>query len=417
MAKLTKTLIDGLKPGATDRFVWDDLLAGFGVRVWPTGRKTYIAQYRAGGRTRRVKIGTHGALTVEEARKEAKGILGDVARGEDPQEDRMTRRKSLTVAELCDDYLKAAEQGLVLGKKGRGKKPSTLATDAGRIERHIKPLLGRKLVIDVQQSDVSRFLRDVTAGKTAVDVKTDNKRGRAIVEGGAGTASRTTGLLGGIFSYAISQGVIKNNPVQGVKRPADNKRERRLDAEEYRAFGKALAEAEMEGELSQAIAGIWLLALTGCRLGEIQKLKWSEVDIESETLRLDDSKSGKSVRPLARRAITVLEGIERLDGNPFVLTGPRSKSTFYGGLDNAMDRIATKAKLEGVTAHTLRHSFASVGGDLNFSESTIGAIVGHSGHTITSRYIHRLDSVLIAAANTIAEEVHRQMSKSEIIAL
>lgn len=409
MAKLTKTLIDGLKPGASDRFVWDDLLAGFGVRVWPTGRKTYIAQYRAGGRTRRVKIGTHGALTVEEARKEAKGILGDVARGEDPQEDRMTRRKSLTVAELCDDYLKAAEQGLVLGKKGRGKKPSTLATDAGRIERHIKPLLGRKLVIDVQQSDISRFLRDVTAGKTAVDVKTDNKRGRAIVEGGAGTASRTTGLLGGIFSYAISQGVIQNNPVQGVKRPADNKRERRLDAEEYRALGEALAGAELEGELSQAIAGVWLLALTGCRLGEIQKLKWSEVDIESETLRLDDSKSGKSVRPLARRAITVLEAIERLDGNPFVLTGPRSKSTFYGGLDNAMDRIAAKAKLEGVTAHTLRHSFASVGGDLNFSESTIGAIVGHSGHTITSRYIHRLDSVLIAAANTIADEVHRLM--------
>lgn len=416
MAKLTKTLIDGLKPGATDRFVWDDLLAGFGVRVWPTGRKTYIAQYRAGGRTRRVKIGTHGALTVEEARKEAKGILGDVARGEDPQEDRITRRKSLTVSELCDDYLKAAEQGLVLGKKGRGKKPSTLATDAGRIERHIKPLLGRKLVIDVQQSDISRFLRDVTAGKTAVDVKTGNKRGRAIVEGGAGTASRTTGLLGGIFSYAISQGVIQNNPVQGVKRPADNKRERRLDAEEYRAFGKALADAEMEGELSQAIAGIWLLALTGCRLGEIQKLKWSEVDIESETLRLDDSKSGKSVRPLARRAITVLNGIERLDGNPFVLTGPRSKSTFYGGLDNAMDRITTRAKLEGVTAHTLRHSFASVGGDLNFSESTIGAIVGHSGHTITSRYIHRLDSVLIAAANTIANEVYRQMSKADNLA-
>src|SRR5690606_32997046 len=191
LAKLTKRLIDGLEPKASDYFEWDDELPGFGVRVWPTGRKVYVAQYRAGVRTRRVKVGTHGPLTVDEARKEAKGILGDVARGEDPQEDRVTRRKSLTVSQLCDNYLAAAERGLIMGKGGKAKKASTLYTDRGRIDRHIRPLLGNKLVRDMTQADVARFIRDVASGKTAVVEKTERKRGKAIVEGGTGTAART----------------------------------------------------------------------------------------------------------------------------------------------------------------------------------------------------------------------------------
>src|SRR6476619_2301462 len=144
MPKLTKRLVDSLEAKDTDYFAWDEELPGFGVRVWISGRKTYVAQYRKAGRSRRVKIGAHGALTVEEARKEARVILGDVARGEDPAEDRATRRKSITVKELCDNYLAAAEGGLIMGKRNLPKKPSTLASDRGRIEQHIKPLLGNK---------------------------------------------------------------------------------------------------------------------------------------------------------------------------------------------------------------------------------------------------------------------------------
>ena len=145
MAKLTKRLIDSLDIRDKDYFEWDDDLSGFGIRVWPSGKKIYVAQYRAGKQTRRFKIGSHGALTVDEARKEAKAVLGDVARGEDPQQDRATRRKSLTVKDLCDAYFHAADQGLVLGKRGKPKKASTLYVDKGRAKRHIIPLLGNKL--------------------------------------------------------------------------------------------------------------------------------------------------------------------------------------------------------------------------------------------------------------------------------
>ena len=412
MAKLTKSVIESLKPGEPDYFVWDDLLPGFGIRVWPSGKKTYVAQYRAGIRTRRVKIGNHGALTVEEARKEAKGILGDVARGEDPQEDRVTRRKSLTMKELCDNYLQAAERGLIMGKGGKAKKSSTLYTDRGRIQRHIKPLLGNKLVRDVTQADVSRFIRDVASGKTAAVEKTERKRGKAIVEGGTGTAARTAGLLGGILSFAVSEGVIQFNPAAGVKRPADKRRQRRLTADEYKALGKALAAAEADAETAQGIKGAWLLALTGCRLGEIENLKWSEVDDDGGCFRLEDSKEGASTRPIGRPVFDVLATIERKEDSPFVLTALRGEGAF-GGMPGAWRRIVNRAELEGVTPHTLRHSYASVAGDLGFTESTIAAMLGHAAGSVTSRYVHHLDSVLITAADKVAGAILGMMAGAE----
>ncbi len=412
MARLTKTLVDSLKGGGHDYFEWDDLLPGFGVRIWPTGRKVYVAQYRAGGRTRRVKIGTHGPLTVEEARREAKGILGEVARGEDPQEDRITRRKSLTVAELCARYLTAVEKGVVTGKGGRPKKAASIDIERGRIDRHIKPLLGNRLVIDLKSADVARFIKDVTLGKTATVEKTGKKRGKAIVEGGAGTAGRTAGLLGGIFAFAVDEGVIEANPCHGVKRPAIAKRTRRLTADEYKRLEAAIRKRD-NVDPWQGHAGLRLLALTGCRLGEIKNLKWSEVDLDGQALRLVDSKTGPSTRPMGQPVVVLLRSLAQRKVGDYVLPGARDAKKPFGALPATIKNTVAAAELEGVTAHTLRHSFASVAGDLDFAESTIGTILGHSQGSTTSRYIHKLDSVLIAAANRIASEVHRQMTGAE----
>ena len=161
-------------------------------------------------------LGKYGVLTPDGARKLAKQVLAEVAHGGDPVDKRTQERNAMTMRQLCRAYLEAAEKGLILGKRNRSKKASTLSTDRGRIERHILPLLGGRRVRDLTTPDVVRFMREVTAGKTAVDVKT-GFRGRAIVEGGAGTASRTVGLLGGILSFAASDGIIAVNPVRGVK--------------------------------------------------------------------------------------------------------------------------------------------------------------------------------------------------------
>lgn len=404
VAKLTKRIVDALEPRAADYFEWDADLAGFGLRVWPTGKKVYLVQYRADARTRRVKLGNHGAVTVEEARKAAKVVLGDVARGEDPAEDKATRRKSLTVAELCTAYLAAADEGLIMGKRGAAKKASTLDTDRGRIARHIVPLLGGKLVRDLGQADVHRFIRDVTAGRTAVVEKT-GLRGKAVVEGGAGTAARTAGLLGGILSFAVSEGVIAINPAQGVKRPADKRRQRRMAVADYQRLGAALRDIESEAaEVDQVVAGARLLALTGCRLGEIVKLRWSEVDAVGGCFRLADTKEGAQVRPVGKAALAVIARLRRRENCPYVLPASRSDGPF-GGMPGAWDRIAARAKLDGVTPHTLRHGFASMANDLGFTESTVSALLGHSAGTVTGRYIHHLDAVLVAAADQVAAAI------------
>lgn len=411
VAKLTKRMIDGLAAGDKDYFEWDDELPGFGVRVWPSGRKTYVAQYRAGKQTRRFKIGVHGPLTVEEARKEAKAVLGDVARGEDPQLDRSTRRKALTVKELCDLYFEAADKGLVFGKRGKPKKASTLYVDKGRANRHIIPLIGNRPVQELTTADAIKMMRDVTTGKTAADEKTGKLRGRAVVTGGAGTASQSVTLLSAILTYAVSEGIISVNPARGIKKPAVGKRVRRLNADEYRAVGKVLEDAD--DELWQGVVGTKLFLLTGFRLSEIVSLKWSEVDGTGSCLRLDDSKEGASIRPVGTAVFDVLRGLERQPGNPYVLPGPRSGDKPYAALNKALARLTNRAGLHHVTSHTLRHSYASVAGDLGFTEITISALLGHAAGNVTQRYVHHLDSVLIAAAQRVSDQILSYLNSKE----
>lgn len=185
--KITTRTIGTIKPNSNcDVYVWDDEVAGFGVRVKPSGVRSFMLQYRnASGVSRRLTLGKLSVLTPDEARKLAKERLAEVAKGTDPAEQRTEQRKAMTVAELCTAYIAAAEKGLILGKKKRPKKSSTLYTDKGRIARHIRPLLGNKKVRDLKNPDIAHFMRDVAAGKTAADIKT-GLRGRAIVEGGAG---------------------------------------------------------------------------------------------------------------------------------------------------------------------------------------------------------------------------------------
>ena len=319
MPKITKRLIDELAlSDHRETVLWDDELPGFGLRIKVSGAKSFLVQYRnTNGRSRRLTLGRYGVLTPDEGRRLAKKTLADVARGLDPAEVRQADRRALTVAELCREYLEKANAGLVISRRGRPKKPSTLYVDQGRVERHIIPLLGRRPIKDVTSTDVRTFQRDVTAGKTAADVKT-KARGRAIVTGGRGAATRTLGLLGAIMEYAVGLGYRSDNPVRGVRREADRKRKIRPDDEGYRRLGTRLAAAERAGIRWQAVDAIRLIALTGCRRGEIEGLRRSEVDLAGQALRLGDTKSGYSVRPIGLSAIKVLRGAMARSNGEFV---------------------------------------------------------------------------------------------------
>lgn len=393
--------------------IWDAAVAGLCARRQKGPAVTYYVKYRtANGRQRWQVIGRHGVLTPDEARDRAKAILGDVVDGADPAAEKRAARKAAIVAELCDLYLADAEAGRLLTRRKLAKKPSTLATDKGRIERHIKPQLGRMAVAAVDRADVERFMYAVAEGATAAKVKT-KKRGLARVRGGKGTASRTVGLLGAIFTYAVRHRMRPDNPVHGVIRFADGQRERRLSDDEYAVLGAALRQGEAAGIWPAATAAARFLALTGWRSGEALALKWSDIDLARRTARLADTKTGLSVRPLSQAACDALRNLSRIGTGELVFPATRGDGRMIG-FPKLWARVAKLGKLPAdITPHVLRHSFASLAGDLGFSEPTIAALVGHKGHTITSRYVHSADKVLLAAADDVANRTAALMGDAK----
>lgn len=404
MAKLTKRVIDAAELREKDYVIWDDDLPGFGLRVFASGKRSYLIQYRSAGRSRRYTIGLHGVWTAELARKEAKVQLGRVAQGDNPAEERQLDHKAIIVKELCDLYLNDLKAGLILGKGGRPKKTTTIVTDTGRIHRHIVPLIGTRRVKDLSKADVNKVLKDIMAGKTRVSVKTKKLRGKAIVRGGAGTATRTVGLLGGILTYAVEAGIIERNPAHGIRKPKDNVRNRRLTEAEYRTLGKILLNAARDDKYQMTVDIIRQIALTGCRRTEMIKLQWVEADTEASCLRLVDSKEGASTRPIGLPVVEYLESRRTGDVGTYVFPGQGDDNAF-GSFPNHWEKIFDDTPLADITPHVLRHSFASIANDLGFTEVTIAALVGHAKGSVTSKYIHTLDTALIMAADTISSYI------------
>jgi integrase len=403
--------IRAMKPG---EIIWDTAVVGFAVRRQSGTAIAYILKYRIadGKRQRWHTIGKHGSpWTPDTARAEAQRLLGEVAKGNDPAAAKQARRAAITLADLCDQYLKDARAGRVLKRSGVAKRASTLDIDAGRIERHIKPLLGSCTVAAVTRRDVERFLHDVAEGKTKARVKT-KARGLARVKGGKTAANRSTGLLGAIFTYAVRQGMRPDNPVRGLQRFADRKRDRRLSDEEYRILGQAVARASEEAIWPPAVAVVRFLALTGWRKGEALGLRWSEVDLARRTTTLTDTKTGRSIRPLSQQACDVLQDMAELHPNGTGLVFPATRGDGpMTGFRKFWVRIAQYGALpREVTPHVLRHSFASLAGDLGYSEPTIAALVGHSGRSTTSRYVHSADAALLAAADAVASQTNALMA-------
>jgi Arm DNA-binding domain len=197
--------------------IWDSALPSFGARRQKGPTVAYVLKFRtADGRQRWHTIGRHGApWTPDMAREEAKRLLGEIVKGGDPAAAKSARRKAPTVSELCDRYFEDALAGRVRTRSKTAKRASTLAIDRGRIDRHIKPVLGALSAAAVTRHDIEKFLHDVADGRTAGKIKT-KVRGLARVTGGKTAANRTVGLLGAIFAYAMRKDLRPDNPVRGV---------------------------------------------------------------------------------------------------------------------------------------------------------------------------------------------------------
>jgi integrase len=406
--KLTKRIVDALRAdfGGRDITYFDEEIRGFGVRVKPSGAKSYVLKYRNRfGQQRKFHIARVGDITPDQAREKAIKLRGRIADGEDPVTDRNSERNAQTVAQLCDEYLEA--------EKGRIK-ASTLAVDKSRIERHVKPLLGTRPVTSLTPADMEKFLRDVMAGKSVKPAPkpTGNKVKRprgGVATGGPAVASRALGMLGTILERAVRDGVLAKNPVRGIKRPKDQEAKPAFSFDKVKALGAALrdeAEENAAVESMEAKVGrqaIRALLLTGFRRMEGLQLTWELIDASAHCVRFKDTKSGKQMRAIGRSAIEHFASIKPKNSKPadYVFPGS-SKAGHLVGLPKMWERVAKRAKLKGVTLHGLRHWFASAATELGYSDLIIGALLGHAKKGITGRYATAPDPALVAAADRIS---------------
>lgn len=441
MPRLSEKSIETLVPGEREFVIWDSEVVGFGVRVRPTGAKSFILTYRRGGKFRKHTMGTPGpAYGVKEARERAKELLHGLREGVDPQLAKAKERKEPTLSDLIDLYL---EEGPALKPD---KKDESWKGDRGLFDCHVRPLLGKWLARDVTKVDVAKMQKDIADGKTARNIKTGHRR-RSKVTGGKTVAGLTVAVLGACYQFGIETGRVAHNPTRGVKRFKINRRERYLSERELACFSEAIAEFERADPAMSVMAdAVRLLIFTGCRKNEILKLTWLAVDWNKKCLRLAESKTGPRVVPLGDSAVELLQRRWEAHRTEPDLIGhnsgdrpePRRRSPFvlpamkgdgnYVGLGHHWEKVRVRANeiarkraydagihpddiatLLDVRIHDLRHSFASFAIADGASLFMVGKVLGHKQARTTEIYAHLSDDPIRHIANRTSARLQQAM--------
>lgn len=388
--RLGKRIVDTALSRATEYTIWDKDIAGFGLGVFPSGKKSYIFKYRVGGgrggTLRKPLIGHHGALTPDQARAIASSWAAEVRSGGDPSRRRSRERQAPHMGALFDRYI---EEHARLHKKR-----ASMVADQRMIDRQIIPVLGRHKVAEVTRADISDLHQSLI--------------------GTPYEANRVLALLSKAFNLAELWGLRPDgsNPCRHVRKFREFRRERFLSQQELARLGDALRNAEAGKLVSrkgarlqpQAIGILRLLIFTGARKSEIRALKWSEVNLEASRLELEDSKTGAKHVYLPPPAAEILSNIAPVRDNPFVFVGNKI-GTHIVNIEDAWRTVRAEAGLDNLRIHDLRHSFASVGAAGGISLQMIGALLGHREVATTARYAHLSADPMQAAANEIGRKI------------
>ncbi len=357
---ISKRSVDAMTPGVKDALYWDTALPGFGVRVYASGRKTYVVQCRGPKGSRRATIGRHGDITSDEARKEAAAAIDRIKQGREPVPEPPPPEP--TMADLAGKF--------VDGHVKVNCKPSSAAHYRRVLDNHILPALGSMEVRAVERGDVAKLHHSL--------------RDRPVA------ANRTVDILSKMLSLAEAWEMrpAGSNPCRLVRRYREEGRQRFLTPAEVRRLGRALDEEEARGGASvHAAHAVRLLMLTGCRVNEVLCLKWDDVDATAKELRIRDGKNGPRSVPLTPTVIGVLESVPRVRGNPWVIAGTK-RGTRLTRIDKYWARIRARAELDDVRIHDCRHSYASRALALGQSLTMIGRLLGHTKVSSTARYAH-----------------------------
>jgi integrase len=411
VVKLTKRAVDALKLRAKPYVAFDGDAKGFGVRVMPSGIKTYILEYRpgAGGRgvsKKRLSLGRHGAMTAEQARTAALEALAHIRLGADPQAEKARWRDSLTVDGLVDAFI------------------------AAHVEKKCKPRTAEAHEIAL------RRLHEAHGGtKAEALTRPQLSTLHSKFKDSPFAANRFLAVISKCFAWGAGRGLLPEghiNPARGIERYKERSRERFLTSEELSRLGDTLREGETVGltyEIDEtkpkakhapkadkrrtkldpfAAAAIRLLILTGARLREILDAQWQYVDFERGAIFLPDSKTGRKTLYLSAPAMQVLASLPRLEGNPHIVAGMKDGAP-RADLQKPWAAVTKAGGLEGLRIHDLRHSFASIGAGASLGLPIIGKLLGHTQAATTHRYAHLDADPMRRAAETIGATIAAAM--------
>lgn len=390
---LTKRTITALAPRVGEQFVvWDDTIAGFGVRVNPQGTKTFILKYRlTSGRVRWKTLGRVGTLALEKARRLAKEDIGIVAAGADPLQHKDTARDALTFSDVADHFIEDHVEAR--------RKPATLRLYRLAIDGHLRPRLGAIPIADIGADDLLKVHHRLRATPYM--------------------ANRVLAVASKMMNWAATAGYRGKGPhanlCEGIEKYREQARQRYLTPAELKRVGAALRVGERRERLSpSAVAALRLLLLTGARVSEILSLRWRDVDLKTGALRLPDSKTGRKTILLSAPAVEILKTWPRFAKSPFVFPGEgtgKRKGLHRVSLADPWAWIRRRAKLPDVRVHDLRHSYASIAVSSGQTLPIIGALLGHSQTQTTQRYAHLMADPLRVASNATAATIDAAITR------
>jgi len=376
-ARLLKRTIDSLIVDGSDYVVWDTQLSGFGIRVSPNGRKTFLIQYRFHGKSKRVSLGKYGLVTVDQARREAHKILGTLASGKNPSIAVQRHIKSPTLNKVAKRFLDEYVSVRL--------KPGTQANYRQVLKCYVLPVLGKRKIVDIHREDIAALhlsLKDIP-----------NQANRCVL------------VLSKIFNLCEEWGLREQsqNPCKHVQRYKENKRHRFLSKSELSHLWQILDKVALENTASiYAVNAYKLLILTGCRLSEIQTLKWSF--IRGHHVEFPDTKTGYKRLPLNDAAMAILKQTPQQPDNDYVICGEKAGRHIVN-LQKSWRRIRKQAGLDDVRIHDLRHTFASHAVMGGTPLALVSRLLGHSKITTTMRYAHLADAELAKASNGIGNQL------------
>ncbi len=384
MPKLTKRFVESIAPNPEKTLKhWDTELKGFGIVVLPSGRRTYCIQYRNQDRIlKRFKIGVHGQITTEQARDLAKQKLGQVAHGQDPASQKKQITTFISVEELAKNYI---------DRHGYKKRPKSLKGDLNILKNIILPALGRLKVSQVTRRDVETLHKNLQ--ETPYQ------------------ANRTLALLSKMFSLAVSWEWIEDNPVKGIEKYQEEKRDRWLNQEELDRLWEVL---ERHSDRMTAYVFKFLI-LTGARKGEALGATWGQFDLEkrvwTKPSHLTKQKK-KEHLPLSEKTIEILQIVKKRTpkGSVYVFPG-RIEGEPLKEIKTFWKMALKEAKLENIRIHDLRHTHASHLVSSGLSLSIVGKLLGHTQASTTQRYAHLADAPLRQAAELFSHKLGKKIEE------